>query len=309
VFSGVRRRVSGIVLLLAAAACARDDAARSASQSHAIEVGDDAGFTVRLQKPAQRIVSLIPSATEALVAIGATSQIVGRTRYDVDPALSSLPSVGGGLDPSVEAIVNLHPDLVVSWESDKRQLVREKLTGFGIPVFILRAQDTADVFRGIGVLGRLAGRDSAATAVAARVRATLDSVRASVAGRKVPTVFYAEFTDPPMTVGPRTFIGQLITLAGGRSIFDDTDQLWPSVALEEILRRDPDLIVVPVGEFPENSVDRFRKMAGWRSLRAVREGRVIPVPADLMSRPSPSIAAAARVLQRAFHPGTTSERH
>ena len=86
---------------------------------------------------------------ETLIAIGATNQIVGRTRYDVAPEIANAPSVGGGVDPSVEAMVNLHPDLVISWESDKRQLVREKLVALGIPVFILRTQDTTDIFHGI----------------------------------------------------------------------------------------------------------------------------------------------------------------
>lgn len=263
---------------------------------------DDAGFTVKLDKPAQRIISLIPSVTETLIAIGASHQLVGRTRYDVDSAVLALPSVGGGIDPSVEAIVSLHPDLVVSWESDKRQLVRERLVSLGIPVYILRTQDTTDVFRQIERVGRLAGRDSAANSVATSIRASLDSVKTSVAEQKIPTVFYVVFTDPPMTAGPGTFIGQLINLAGGKSIFSEATQLWPNVSLEEIIRRDPDILLVPLGEFRENSLKRFRSMPGWRDLRAVREGHVVAVPADLLNRPSPSIAAAARTLRDAFHP-------
>lgn len=274
----------------------------SARSTTAIEVTDDGGFVVRLPKPAQRVVSLIPSAMETLIAIGATHQIVGRTRYDVAPEVASLPSVGGGVDPSVEAILNLHPDLVISWESDKRQEVRQKLVSVGIPVFILRTQDTTDIFHGILTIGRLTGHDSSAGAIADSIRKTLDDVRRSVAQRPVPSVFYVAYNDPPMTAGPKTFIGQLISLAGARSIFDDAGADWPNVAMEEIVRRDPDMLVVPVGEFNANSLDRFRGLAGWRDLRAVRTGRVVMVPGDLMSRPSPSIAQAARVLQRAFHP-------
>jgi iron complex transport system substrate-binding protein len=273
----------------------------SAGQS-AIDVTDDAGFTVHLAKPAQRVISLIPSAMETLIAIGATNQIAGRTRYDVAPEIANLPSVGGGVDPSVEAMVNLHPDLVIAWESDKRQQVREKLMALGIPVFILRTQDTTDIFHGMASIGRLTGHDSAATAVATSMRATLDSVRQSVSGRPTPSVLYVEYADPPMTVGPQSFIGQLIALAGGRSIFADATRNWPNVAMEEIVRRDPDMLIVPVGEFKTNSLARFRTMAGWRDLRAVRAGHVVAVPADLMSRPSPSIAAASRVLRRAMHP-------
>jgi iron complex transport system substrate-binding protein len=166
----------------------------------------------------------------------------------------------------------------------------------------MRTQDTTDIFRGIATIGRLTGHDSAATAVATSVRDTLESIARAAAGRPIPSVFYVVYNNPPMTAGPHTFINQLISLAGGRSIFADASQQWPSVAMEEIVRRDPDILIVPEGEFTSNSLDRFNELAGWRSLRAVREGRVVGVSADLMSRPSPSIARAARVLFTAFHP-------
>jgi iron complex transport system substrate-binding protein len=308
VFSGIRVRRSIIALAaaLCGSACGRGDA-RDASRARAatapgIDVTDDAGFHIHLDAPAQRIISLVPSAMETLIAIGAAPRIVGRTRYDVAPEIANLPSVGGGLDPSIEAMVRLRPDLVISWESDKRQQVRERLMELGVPVFILRTQDTTDIFRGILNIGRLSGHDSAAAAIADSVRATLDSVRRLVAGRPAPRVLYVVYSDPPLTVGPNTFTGQLISLAGGESIFADATQNWPNVAMEEIVHRDPDLLIVPVGDSTSNPLERFRSMQGWRDLRAVRNGRVVPVPADLMSRPSPSIAEASRVFLRAIHP-------
>lgn len=296
-----------IVLMCAPAVACKSDATKAdnASQTtaiQAVEVVDDAGLTVRLQQPAQRIISLIPSATETLIAIGAASQIVGRTRFDVAPEVMSLPSVGGGVDPSVEAIAALKPDLVVGWESDKRQLIRSKLVALKIPMFILRTQDTLDVFHGMKNLSHLTGHDSAGARVLSDLRADLDSVKQSVGGLKIPTILYVVFNDPPMTAGPKTFIGQLISLAGGKSVFDDLTANWPNVAMEEIVKRDPDIIVVPVGEFKGNSVDRFQKMQGWRTLRAVRAGNVVTVPADLLSRPSPNIGRAAHVLRAAFYP-------
>ena len=281
---------------------AADTAASAPVSSAAIQITDDADQVIRLTKPAVRVVSLIPSATETLIAIGATHQIVGRTRYDVAPEIRSVTSVGGSIDPSIEAIVNLHPDLVISWESDRGQQIRERLSAAGIPVFILRTEDTTDIFRGIANIGRLTGHDSAGRAVAQSVRATLDTIRHAVAGRPAPSVFYMVFPNPPMTAGPDTFIGQLISLAGGRSIFADDSSHWPNVSMEEIVGRDPDILVVPVGELNPNSLSRFRSLPGWRDLRAVRTGHIYAVPADLMSRPSPSIAAAAHVLEHVFHP-------
>jgi len=113
---------------------------------------------------------------------------------------------------------------------------------------------------------------------------------------------YVGYIDPPMTTGPRTFIGQLISLAGGRLVFTDSSQLWPNVAMEEIVRRDPDILIVPVGETTTNPLANLRERTGWRSLRAVRLGHVATVSADLLNRPSPSIAQSARVLLSAIHP-------
>jgi iron complex transport system substrate-binding protein len=280
--------------------------ATEAATAGPIDLTDDLGATIHLTRPAKRIVSLIPSATESLIAIGAAPLLVGRTRYDTASAIASIPSVGGGIDPSLEAIVQLEPDLVVGWGTDARAGLRARLASAGIPMFSLATEDTTDIFRGIRNLGRLTGRDSAAGDVARSIRATLDSVRQSVAGKPTARVMYVVFADPPMTAGPRTFIGQLIGLAGGKSIFDDVSANWPNVAMEEIVRRDPDLLIVPVGEFKQNTLERFRGLAGWRSLRAVRDRRVVAVSADLLSRPSPSIAQSAKVLRDAIHPDLVS---
>jgi iron complex transport system substrate-binding protein len=300
--------MSAIVL---AGACSGDkglprDSAQSASRAKAttgsIDITDDNGVVTHLSAPARRIISLIPSATESLIAIGAAGEIVGRTRYDTASAIASVPSVGGGIDPSIEAIVGLNPDLVLAWATDKRAGLREKLSASGVPTFVMSTEDTTDIFRNIQSLGRLTGHDSAATAVATSVRATLDSVRVSVAGKPTPSVIYVVFPDPPMTAGPKTFIGQLLALAGGRSIFPTTDKNWPNVAMEEIVKRDPDIVIVPVGEFKNNALDRFRKLTGWKDLRAVKEGRVVSVSADLLNRPSPAIAQSVLVLRAAVHP-------
>jgi iron complex transport system substrate-binding protein len=306
---GAFRRAARVVgtMVLLACGCRPQWVHGQAAASTIAETTDDAGHAVKLSIPTRRVVSLVPSATETLIAIGAASQIVGRTRYDTEAEVRSRPSVGGGIDPSIEAIVELHPDVVIGWEGVNREDTRDALARVGVPVFLLRTQDTTDIFHGIAVIGRLTGHDTDGARVAASVRKTLADVHRLAAGRPAPSVFYVVYNDPPMTAGPQTFIGQLISLAGGRSIFGDTRVLWPTVSMEEIVRRDPDLIILPVGEFKSNSVERLHHLVGWRDLRAVREGHVVTVPADLMSRPSPSIAEAARVLLKAFHPDAVSQ--
>lgn len=262
---------------------------------------DDAGVTFRFPHAATRIISLIPSVTETLIALGATGQIVGRTRYDVAPEVASVASVGGGLDPSLEAIVALHPDVVISWENDRRQRTRDKLAALHIPVLSLRTEDTTDAFRVIQRLGALTGRSPAAAALAARVRAEFHAVARSVAGRPSPVVFYVVYNDPPMTASPATFIGQLIELAGGRLAFPERGALWPTVSVEALVQRQPDVIVLPVGEKGVITLEKLRSTPGWRDLAAVRDGRVATVPSNLVNRPGPRLGDAARTLRDAIH--------
>ncbi|MBX6333066.1 MAG: cobalamin-binding protein [Gemmatimonadaceae bacterium] len=257
---------------------------------------------MRLAHPARRVISLIPSATETVVALGAADRVVGRTRYDTEPALAAVPIIGGGIDPSIEAIVALHPDLVVTWDAEPRQRVREALDRVGIPTLNIRAQDTTDVFRSIAQLGALLARNDAARTLSARLRAELADVARSVAGRPQPRVFYVVFNDPPMTAGPDTFLGQLVEVAGGTNIFADARQSWPTVSLEEVVQRRPDVIVLPYGEMRADLLARLRELPGWRDLPAVRAGRIVRVPVDLVNRPGPEIGAAARMLRDGFHP-------
>ena len=276
-------------------------------KASAIVVVDDAGDTVRLASPAKRIISLIPSATETLIAIHATDRIVGKTRYDVAPEVDSLPSVGGGIDPSIEKIISLKPDLVLAWDNDKRRDLRTKLEGAGIQVYSLRTEDTADVYRGIAHLGRLTAHDTDATAITTGLRATIDSVRRAVAGRPIKRVMFVVYPDPPLTAGPHTFVDELIGVAGGESVFHDADKRWPNVSMEEIVRRAPELLIVPRGEFKANSADQFQGRSGWRDLGAVKSGAIATVPADLTQRPGPNIGNAARMLQLAIHPETVAK--
>jgi iron complex transport system substrate-binding protein len=295
-------RMALVALLPLAWACSDRRAPNKAASGSGVEATDDAGHVVHLAAPATRVISLVPSATETIIAVGARDRIVGRTRYDVSPEVASVPSVGGGIDPSIEEIVALHPDLVVAWDNDKREAIRAKLATLGIPVFSMRTQDTSDVFHGIANMGHLLGRDSAARAVTASIHATLDSVRRSVAGRDTPSVFFVVYHDPPMTAGPQTFIDELIGLAGGRSVFSDASQLWPTVSMEEIVHRNPDVVIVPQGEVADSAIALLRSRPGWRDLRAIRAGRVSTVSADLVNRPGPNIGDAARALAIAIHP-------
>jgi iron complex transport system substrate-binding protein len=304
-----RLRIASAAALAAAllAACGErgSDGARASAPpaaDSAVSLVDDAGRTVTLRGPARRIVALVPSVTETVVALGAADRLVARTDFDHGPAVDRLPSIGGGLDPSVETLVSLHPDLVLGWETNGRPELRNRLTALGIPVFSIKTEDTTDVFRAVRSLGRLTGRAGAADSLAASLRAELAAVRASVAGASRPTVFYMAWNDPPLTAGPRTFISQVIEVAGGRNVFADATALWPTVSLEEIVRRQPEVVVVPVGEQGSKRVEELRRAAGWRELRALQGGRGVVVPAEVVNQPGPRLGEAARAMRDAIHP-------
>ncbi len=273
----------------------------TASGAASVQAVDDAGRTVTLAKPAERIISLVPAATETLVALGGIDLLVGRTDFD-DPELDHLPSVGQGLTPSVEVLASLRPDLVIAWEEAGTARVRPRLESLGIAVFAVATQDTAGVFANVERFGRLTARADDAARLAAELRQELELVRASVDGRARPSVLYLIGLDPPMIAGPAVFISEIMEVAGGDNVFADATAAWPQISLEEILRRRPDVVILPADGAGSMSVDRLTATPGWRELAASGTTRFHALPTDVLHRPGPSIVAAARQLRGAIHP-------
>ncbi|MBA2670322.1 MAG: ABC transporter substrate-binding protein [Gemmatimonadetes bacterium] len=292
--------ISALLLGCSPAPPSRADEAVSSGPA----VIDDAGREVKLSAPARRVVSLLPAGTETLVALGAIDWIVGRTRYDSDAHLAHLPSVGGGLDPSLEALTALSPDLVITFETAGGSPVRARLEQLGIPVFAIQTQDTSDVFRNIQKLGHLVGREAAADSLSRDLRTRLDAVRAGVPPGSRPTVLYVAGLDPPIVAGNGTFVMELIGVAGGAAIpaLSRAAGVWPQLSFEELVRQDPDIVMLPVGREPAQAVERLRAAPGWRELSAVREGRIVTVDADLANRPGPAIAQSAEAMRAALAP-------
>src|SRR5262249_12786254 len=174
------------------------------------------------------------------------ADLVGRTRYDKSPVIAQVASVGGTIDPDLERVFALQPDLVLAWQGTKGTAQREAIGARGIPVYAVALRDSAALFKTTKDLGTMLGADSAATSMAALLRAQVDSIKRSVAGLSQPTVLFAIWGDPPMTIGPHTFIAELIRIAGGRNVFDDASMDWPRVNVEEIVHRAPDIVILSV---------------------------------------------------------------
>lgn len=291
-------RIFGVLLL---AACGGPAPARTGSAERPIALVDDGGRTVTLPHAPRRIISLVPSGTEAIIALGARDRLVGRTRYDRDSSVASLPVVGGGLDPNLETIVGLTPELVLSWLSDKHGEIRRRLEVAAIPTLNLSLEDTTDTFRAITLLGEALALTAQADTLLRRLHDSLAVTRQLAGAQGRRRVFYVVYNDPPMSTGPTTFIAQILDVAGGDNVFADARVKWPTVSLEEVVRRDPDVVVLPIGEMSERTLDRLRTEAGWRDLRAVKRGCVVQVDADIVNRPGPNIARAAELLRVAIH--------
>jgi iron complex transport system substrate-binding protein len=297
----------GRLLLVLLAGLALPGCRRPRPAPGPLAVRDDAGRTVELARPARRVVALIPSVNETLLALGAGDRVIARTDYDRDVRLARLPSVGGGLTPNIEWLAARRPDLVVAWPDERARAVVSRLEAVGVPVFAARVESLGDAYRTTLELGRLLGLERRADTLVTRWRAALDSVRVQATAEPPTRVLYLIGLDPPEVAGRGTFVDELLRIAGGRNVFEDVP-LWPTVSLEDAIRRDPDVVVLSVYERSQDLVARFRTAAGWRDLRAVRAGRVFWIDPDLANRPGPRAPIAARALFQALHPSLAGGR-
>jgi iron complex transport system substrate-binding protein len=229
-----------------------------------VHLVDAAGREVSFQEPPERIISLIPSASEILYALGAESQLVGRTDFDTTSLMAHLPTVGGGLHPNLEAIVGLEPDLIIRFAGDSDQATPLRLDEFGIPHIALRPDGVEDIRASITLLGTVTGRRPAADSLLAHIDNTLAEIRHRVSGRPLLRVAYLLGGSPPWVAGPGSYIEELLELAGGINVFSDLSGLYGPVNVEAFLIREIDLILAPEGGelgIPETDVP-IRRVSG-----------------------------------------------
>lgn len=286
------------VLLLAgllAAACGEPDPGRNAridgagpeAATDTVELRDAAGRRHRLVRSPRRILSLVPSATQILLQLGAGDRLVGRTDWDTARALDHLPSVGGGLRPSLERLVALEPDLVVRFQGESDQATPRRLAELGIRHFAIRPDGIDDVKAIVRDLGALVRRRERADSLVSVMEAELRGIRERVRGRPRPSVVYLLGGSPPMVAGPGTFIQELIEIAGGRNAFGDLDRRYAPVSPEELVARPVDVILHPEGA----------------TFSPDLEGAERHPVSPLVYTPGPFLARAAREVAGILHPG------
>jgi iron complex transport system substrate-binding protein len=259
---------------------------------------DDFGDTIVVATAPRRIVSLNPSTTELLFAIGAGGRMVGRTTYDQWPREArALPDLGPGLRPNVEAVLAAHPDLVILYASDDNRDAARRLRAAGVATAAYRVDRIADFLRVTRALGALTGDTGAARAMTDSVRATLERVRAATATLARPTVFWPLYDQPLLAVGSGSYLNELIDIAGGTNIYAFMSAPSPRITVEDLVQRDPQVILLQPA-----SRERYLGDPRWRTMRAVRDGRVLSVDTNIVLRPGPRLGEAARSLAMLLHP-------
>lgn len=259
---------------------------------------DDFGDTIRPPAHPTRIVSLNPTTTEVLFALGAGARLVGRTQYDNWPdSARFVPDLGPGIRPNIEAVLGAKPDLVLLYASQDNRAAAQRFREAGIATAAFKV-DRIEQFDALTrLLGRLIGDSARGALVADTVARTLDSARALTRGRPRPSVVIPAWDSPLLVIGGGSFMNQLVEIAGGRNVYDSMQAPSPSVAFEDIVRRDPDFVLVG----PE-SAQRLRGQSKWRALRAVRAGRMLILDTAVTMRPAVRLGEGAMSMVRLLHP-------
>ena len=242
--------------------------------------------------------SLNPTTTEIVFAIGAGSRLVGRSHWDSWPdSARVVPDLGAAIRPNAEAVLAVRPDLVIVYASADNRPVAHHLRDAGIPTAAFRIDGIADFERAARLIGELLAESARATTVVDSVRRTLARISSVTSELPKVSVFFPTWFNPIITSGKHDHYTELIGIAGGRNVYADLDATSPTVTLEDVVRRDPDVVLTS----PEG---RARILADprWRALRAVREGRVLAYDTMIVGRPSVVLGEAATSLARLLHP-------
>lgn len=291
--------LAGSFLILLSNGC--QDRQESHGSRSVISLVDDLGHSVSLSAPARRVISLAPSITETLYAIGADSTIAGVTNFcNYPPAALSKTRVGGIIDPNVELIVNLHPDLILMSVEGNRKEDYERFQRLHIPVFVTNPRSIEGVLKSIRDLGLLTGHEHQADSLVARLSAKRAKVDSVTSLSSKPHVLMLVSLHPLVSVTERTFIGRILQEAGGSNIASDALGAYPLLSREEIVARNPEVIICTTDA--AKSVEEITNAyPEWKDVQAVRTHHVYLVDADILTRPGPRIIDALDTLAYLLH--------
>jgi iron complex transport system substrate-binding protein len=262
-------------------------------------IEDDFGDTLRLAEPPRRIVSLNPATTELFFALGAGQKLVGRTHFDLYPTeAQKVADLGSAIPPNIESVIGVRPDLVTLYASNSNRDAAARLHAAGIQTLTIRLDHISDFQRTVAILGRVVGDTAKARAVIDSVTTTLNRVRSAMQAMPRRTAFWKAWDSPVIAIGGGSFLSELVDIAGGKNIYGDDPRSAFDVTIEDVVRRDPDVVFAG----PESGA-RMKAAPAWKALRAVREGRVLIIDTMLVGRPGVRLGEAAVSLANLLHPG------
>ncbi len=264
---------------------------------------DATGVALPTGRPRRRIVSLIPSTTETLCALGLADALVGITAYCREPAAVTRTKtrIGGEKDPDLEKIKALAPDLVVANVEENVAAHVETLRAWNIPVWVTYPRTVDGALAMVRELGEVTGARDAAATMLAELEPLVARARALNAARPAVPVFYAIWRDPYMTIGPDTYAHDVLALCGAANVFGDATTRYPAVSLDDVAARKPAVIVLPDEPFRFRAAHRA-DFAPYADVPAVRDGRILLVDGKPFTWHGPRLADALRTLPRLFHP-------
>lgn len=300
-----------VIVLLVASACGTattpvptqqpSPAATAAAVVFPTTVTDFQNRSVTVPARPERIVSIGPSITEFLFALGAGPRVVGADDFSDEPAAAKQVEKVGGIKVNFEKVVSLRPDLVLSVKFSDGTI--EKLVGAGLLVLVVDPQSVGEVSRTAILLGRAVGSDG--EAMARDIQKRVDDVRTKVASAATKPRVYHEIdaSDPTkiFTVGPGSYIHDLIDIAGGQNVAARAPSAYPQLSAEEILRSDPEIIVLAAAEYSAKP-DQVAARTGWSVITAVRNKNIVTIAPNLIDRPGPRVGEAAEAYAKLVHP-------
>ena len=285
------------------------DAKQSAATNDIVKIGDatiivdETGRRVAVPAEVKRVVTLAPDLTETIYALGLEGKLAGDTDYCDTPAAAKLkPHVGGPQNPNLEAIVALHPDLVLATTSINRSETVDALAKIGVAVYTANPHTVRGMLASTKRIAELIGAAEQGAALVARGNARLDAIAARLADEPLVHVLFVVWENPLITIGQNTFIADALRCAGAESVIL-AKQNWPQISFEEVVRLEPDYIVFSSSHtgFGARELAALRTKAGWKDLRAVQLGH-IAVVSEEVDRPSPGLVDAIEQLARQLHP-------
>ena len=297
------KRVLNIVIMLlitvlVLAACTEQGAP---SEEKSITVTDQKNREITVEGNVEKIVSLAPSNTEILFALGLGDKIVGVTDYCNYPAeAGEIEKMGGFEGANVERIIEAAPDVVFSTTVSQETV--ETLDLAGIAVIVIDPQSFDNVYDGIRIIGQVCGVESAAVALVNSMKDSITTITdklSAIALEDRKVVYYEIWHDPPMTVGPNTFLNEVLNMAGVFNLAADAESDWPTYSSEVILEKNPDVILLGHGG---QGAEEVASRPGWATINAVKNQRVVAIDADIFSRPGPRIVEAIQFLAEYAYP-------